>query len=214
MAYGATGCTVFDWHSGMTVALARIGGDYGVEADWPSITKEWRRTSTDTVKEGLPTDGSCATIEIDGILLLTLDRMLEGQALTGLPEEGREGLVQTWHEPEVRADIGEALPRLLRRFIDSPFMILNIRLAIDPSRRSTLSWDCAIFCEMIGIYKTLPGFYRTVARWPAFSQDEILLVTTNNSDLKAAHENSFSTAFVYRPSEWGGVPPLDPELDR
>ena len=33
-----TGGTVFDWHSGVAAALARIGGETGYDADWPALT--------------------------------------------------------------------------------------------------------------------------------------------------------------------------------
>jgi 2-haloacid dehalogenase len=208
-----TGGTVFDWHSGVTEALSRIGSEFRIEADWPALTKEWRRTSTDMVKEGLPTDGGRASIDMDGVLRLTLDRMLDERGIEGFSHEARARLVHAWHDLDAWSDVVEALPRLRRKFIVSPFTILNTRLVIDASRRAGLSWDCIISCEMIGIYKTLPGSYETAARWLGHPHDEILLVTTHNNDLQAAHENGFPTAFVYRPDEWGDIPSLDPEPD-
>jgi 2-haloacid dehalogenase len=208
-----TGGTVFDWHSGVAASLSRIGSEFGIQADWPALTKEWRRTSTDMVKKGLPADGGRSTIDMDGVLRLTLDQMLAARGLDHMAEEGRRRLVHAWHDLDAWPDVGQALPRLRRKFIISPFTILNTRLVIDASRRSNLSWDCVISCEMIGIYKTLPGSYETAARWLGLSHDEILLVTTHNNDLKAAHENGFPTAFVYRPDEWGDIPSLDPEPD-
>ena len=44
-----TGGTVFDWHSGVAAALARIGSEADYDADWPALTKEWRRLSTGMV---------------------------------------------------------------------------------------------------------------------------------------------------------------------
>lgn len=208
-----TGGTVFDWHSGVSRALQQIGAESGVEADWIALTREWRKTSTDMVKAGLPSDGGRASIDMDGVLRMTLDRMLAERQVDGFDDAARNRLVQAWHDLDAWKDVGEALPLLRQRFIVSPFTILNTRLVIDASRRSRLNWDCIISCEMIGIYKTLPGSYETAARWLALNHDEILLVTTHNNDLAAAHENGFPTAFVYRPDEWGDIPSMDPEPD-
>jgi 2-haloacid dehalogenase len=208
-----TGGTVFDWHSGVAAALARIGGEADYDTDWPSLTKDWRRLSTRMVNEGLPADGGRASINMDDVLRLTLDDILSRRGLDGMPEEARRALVQAWHDLDAWDDVKTGLPRLRQRFVISPFTILNTRLVIDASRRAKLSWDCVISCEMTGIYKTLPGAYETAARWLALPHDRILLVTTHNNDLRAGHSYGFPTAYVHRPNEWGDIPSLDPDPD-
>lgn len=207
-----TGGTVFDWHGGIAAAFARAGAANGASADWAALTKQWRRRSTDWVNEGLPTDGGRATIDMDDVLRKTLDDVLMQNALE-LPDRARVELVRAWRELDAWPDVGSALPRLRQRFVIAPFTILNTELVISASRRAKLSWDCIISCEMIGIYKTLPGSYATAARWLGHKHENILMVTTHNNDLRAAHDNGFRTAFVYRRKEWAEQPQPSPEPD-
>ena len=207
-----TGGTVFDWHGGIAAALGRVGAASGVSGDWPALTKQWRRRSTDWVNEGLPTDGGRATLNMDDVLRKTLDQVLKESRIE-LPEAAHVELVRAWRELDAWPDVPSGLPRLRQRFVVSPFTILNTQLVISASRRAKLSWDCIISCEMIGIYKTLPGSYETAARWLGEKHENILMVTTHNNDLRAAHENGFKTAFVYRRKEWAELPQPSPIPD-
>jgi len=207
-----TGGTVFDWHSGIAAAFGRIGAANKVSGDWPALTKQWRRRSTDWVNDGLPTDGSRATLNMDDVLRETLEKVLEDSHVD-LPEVARVELVRAWRELDAWPDVQSALPRLRERFVVTPFTILNTELVISASRRARLSWDCIISCEMIGIYKTLPGSYATAARWLGEKHENILMVTTHNNDLRAAYENGFKTAFVYRRKEWAELPQPSPDPD-
>jgi 2-haloacid dehalogenase len=204
---------VFDWHSGVSTALARIGDASGYGGDWPALTKEWRRLSTGMVEDGLPTDGGRASLDMDDVLRLTLDDLLSRRGLGDITEQARRELVHAWHDLDAWDDVKSGLPRLRKRFVAAPFTILNTRLVIDASRRARLSWDCVISCEMIGIYKTLPGAYETASRWLALPHDRILLVTTHNNDLRAGHTYGFPTAYIHRPHEWGDIPSPDPDPD-
>lgn len=207
-----TGGTVFDWHGPVSAALERIGREAGHEADWPALTKDWRRLSTGMVNDGLPTDNGRASIDMDDVLARTLDDVLAGQGID-LPREARGRLVRAWRELDAWPDIATGLPRLRERFVVAPFTILNTELVISASRRARICWDCIISCEMIGIYKTLPGSYATAARWLGLRPDQILMVTTHNNDLRAARSNGFRTAFVYRRGQWADIPSPDPEPD-
>lgn len=207
-----TGGTVFDWHGGIATAFGRIGAAGSVSGDWPALTKQWRRRSTDWVNEGLPTDGGRATLDMDDVLRKTLDQVLDENRID-LSEAARAQLVRAWRELDAWPDVKSGLPRLRERFVVTPFTILNTELVISASRRAKLSWDCIISCEMIGIYKTLPGSYATAARWLGKKHENILMVTTHNNDLRAAHENGFKTAFVYRRKEWAELPQPSPTPD-
>ncbi len=207
-----TGGTVFDWHGGIAAAFERVGAAAGIAGDWPALTKHWRRRSTGWVNDGLPTDGGRATIDMDDVLRRTLDDVLARERVD-LPESARAQLVRAWRELDAWPDVPLALPRLRERFVVTPFTILNTELVISASRRARLSWDCVISCEMIGIYKTLPGSYATAARWLGQKHENILMVTTHNNDLRAAHEYGFKTAFVYRRKEWAEIPQPSPEPD-
>jgi 2-haloacid dehalogenase len=208
-----TGGTVLDWHSGISKAFAETGAADGVTADWPALTKTWRRQSTDLVKEGIPMEGGLASLDMDGVLHQTLISTLRDHEVGGFSPGGLASLVAAWRRIGAWPDVKTALPRLRSRFVIAPFTILKTSLIIEASRLAGLSWDCVISCEMIGIYKTHPVAYETAARWLDLPHNRILMVTTHNNDLTAAHEYGFRTAFVRRPNEWGGERPPDPEPD-
>jgi 2-haloacid dehalogenase len=206
-----TGGTLFDWHTAVQRALARRGDERGIAADWPAVTKTWRVLSTGRVEAGLPESGGRATKDMDDVLAETLVVALEEHAVSGFTSEDQADLVRGWREMEAWPDVPAALPRLRRRFIVAPFTILRTALVIEVSRRAGLCWDAVISCEMTGVYKTLPGAYRTAARWLDLPPERIMLVSTHNNDIRAARASGFHTAFVYRPAEWADISSKDPE---
>jgi 2-haloacid dehalogenase len=208
-----TGGTIFDWYAGVLAALSETGRRLGIDADWSAMTMEWRRLSTTMVNDGLPLSGGRATMDMDDVLAKTLDQVLDKYSLADLPASERTELVRAWRELDAWSDVATGLPRLRERFITAPFTILNTKLVIAASRRGRLNWDCIVSCEMIGIYKTHPDTYATTARWLGLEPQNILMVTTHNNDLRAAHACGYRTAYVYRPKEWGPIPSLDPEPD-
>lgn len=208
-----TGGTIFDWYSGVVAALGEAGRRLGVDADWSAITMAWRRRSTGMLNDGLPLSGGRAVVDMDDVLAKTLDQVLEEYGLGDLPQPERADLVSAWRALDAWSDVPTGLPRLRERFIVAPFTIFNTELVIAASRRGRLSWDCIVSCEMIGIYKTHPDTYATTARWLGLKPQNILMVTTHNNDLRAAHSCGYRTAYVYRPKEWGPIPSLDPEPD-
>jgi len=208
-----TGGTILDWHTGVVRSMAATGAELGIRADWPALAKHWRRLSTTMVNDGLPEAGGKASIDMDGVLRLTLDTVLAEAGLT-LGADICERLVRGWRDLDAWPDVPSGLPRLRERFFVVPFTILNTELVIQASRRARLSWDCIISCEMIGIYKTHPTSYATAVRWLGLRPEQVLMVTTHNNDLRASHANGLRTAFVYRRDQWGEIPSPDPEPDK
>ena len=206
-----TGGTILDWHTGVVRAMEAVGAETGVHADWPALAKQWRRLSTGMVNDGLPEAGGQASIDMDGVLRLTLDTVL-AEARLPLAATMRERLVRGWRDLDPWPDVPGGLPRLRESFVVVPFTILNTELVIQASRRARLSWDCVISCEMIGISKTHPVAYATAARWLGLQPEQILMVTTHNNDLKASHANGFRTAFVHRREQWADIPSPDPGI--
>jgi 2-haloacid dehalogenase len=88
------------------------------------------------------------------------------------------------------------------------FTILSLSLIVDVSRRNGIDWDAVIPCEMLGVYKPLPGSYQRAAALLAVEPHEIL--ACHNFDRDAARGVGYRTAFVRRPDEGGPTGPLDP----
>jgi 2-haloacid dehalogenase len=206
-----TGGTLFDWHSAVHRALEREGARRGIAADWAAVTKTWRRLSTTLVDKGMPEENGRATLDMDGVLALTLEETLERHEIRDFTPEDSASLVLGWREMAAWPDVPVGLPILRSRYVVAPFTILRAALVIECSRRAGISWDAVISCEMIGIYKTRKPAYMTAARWLDLPPERIMLVSTHNNDIRAARSYGFRTAFLYRPDEWWDIPSLDPE---
>ncbi len=206
-----TGGTLFDWHSAVHRALEQRGGVRGIGADWPALTKTWRTLSTTMVDVGLPQSGGRATMDMDDVLAVTLRAALDQHRVTGLTDLDVADLVLAWRRMEPWPDVPLALPLLRRRFTLAPFTILRTALVVEASRAAGLWWDAIISCEMIGVYKTQRAAYETAARWLDLPPDRIMLVSTHNNDIRAAHRYGFHTAYLYRPHEWWDIPSRDAE---
>jgi 2-haloacid dehalogenase len=206
-----TGGTLFDWHVAVHRALERQGRQRGIEADWAAVTKTWRRLSTTMVDQGMPEENGRATLDMDGVLALTLDQALEKHGITAFSAEDKAALVLGWREMAPWPDVPVGLPILRSRYVVAPFTILRAALVIECTKRAGLSWDAIISCEMIGVYKTRKPAYMTAAHWLDLPPERIMLCSTHNNDIRAARSYGFHTAFLYRPHEWWDIPSLDPE---
>lgn len=204
-----TGGTVLDWFGTISESFDRLAGERGerdTAADRAELTRAWRRSSTDLVKELSRTETGEATIDMDGVLARTLDQTLDDHGVTWPTGEDRAALVAAWRSMRPWPDVTGALPRLRRHHVAAPFTIMKTALVLAASRTAGIEWDAVFSCEMIGTYKTHPRTYATVARWLDLRPAQILMVTTHNDDLAAAHRAGYRTAFVHRPHEWGDVP--------
>ena len=205
-----TGGTVFDWHSGVTAALAEAGARSGVDADWPSVTRTWRRRSTDHVKAVTTERDGRMHEDMDEVLRTTLVSTLAHHHVSGMDGE-TDALVRGWRRMPAWPDSAEGLARLRTRFTVASFTILRTSTVIGSSRLSGVQWDAIFSCEFTGVYKTAPASYASACRWLDLPPARVVRATTHTNDLVAAHENGLRTAFIHRPDEWAGFPSPDPE---
>lgn len=205
-----TGGTVFDWHTGVAAAFAEAGRRAGVDADWPALTKTWRRLSTDRVKAVTVEDDGRMDDDMDDVLRDTLAETLARHGVRGLDAENA-ALVRGWRRMPAWPDSAEGIARLRRRYVVASFTILRTSTVIGSSRASGVEWDAIFSCEMTGVYKTAPASYANAARWLDLPPERIVLATTHNNDLAAARENGFRAAYIHRRREWAELPSPDPE---
>ena len=200
-----TGGTILDWHHGLSRAFATAGARRGLQADWPTITNEYRRRSLQAML-----DAEHPTFTIDDVHREMLDTVVAECGLQAFTAEDREAIWRTWHALDAWPDFVPALARLRTKYVVASFTILTTSLVVEVSRKNSITWDCLISCEMIGIYKPRPEAYHTAARWLALEPHEILMVACHNFDLMAARAAGYCSAFVRRPTEWGPSGPPDP----
>jgi 2-haloacid dehalogenase len=199
-----TGGTVLDWHRGLTTAMSAWGVANGVEQDWHALANEHRRRSlrrmTNTVEPAF---------NIDDVHRDVLGELFDENGLAGSPAE-RRAIAAQWHRLDAWPDFVPALRRLRRHRICVSFTILSLSLIVDVSRHNGIDWDAVIPCEMLRVYKPLPGAYWHAASFLGVEPREILMVACHNFDLDAARGVGYRTAFVRRPDEWGPAGPPDP----
>ena len=142
---------------------------------------------------------------------VVLDEIISESSLDAFTKEDRYDIWwRTAHNLEAWPDFPGVLPRLREKFICASLTILSFRIIIDTAKRNGLSWDTVISCEAIGKYKRLPDVYLTAADWLQLRPEECCMVAAHNSDLDAAKNAGFKTAFVRRPDEWGPEGSPDP----
>jgi 2-haloacid dehalogenase len=74
---------------------------------------------------------------------------------------------------------------------------------VDMARRAGLPWDAILGAEVARAYKPQPQAYDSAARMLGLTPAECLMVAAHPSDLAAAAERGFRTAYVHRPLEYG-----------
>ena len=204
-----TGGTILDWQSGFSKALERAGAKYGLEKDWRALANDLRRRTLGRMAN--LGEYSPPEYNIDDSHRFVLDEIISENGLDAFTKEDRYDIWwRTSHDLQAWSDFPEILPKLRTKFICASFTILSFRLIIDTAKRNGLSWDVVISCEAIGKYKRLPEAYLTAASWLQLRPEECCMVACHNSDLDAAKNAGFKTAFVRRPDEWGPAGPPDP----
>lgn len=200
-----TGGTVLDWHSGISSAMAAVGRRRGIEANWPAITNEYRRSSLGAIVNQL-----APRFNFDDVHRDQLDRVLDRHGIKGFSKEDRDEIWRAWFTLDTWPDFQAGLVRLRKIVPCVSFTLLTPRLVIDVSRRNGIDWDAIFSCEMLGVYKTRPQAYQAVVKLMQLEPAEILMVACHNFDLDAARGEGYKTCFVRRPQEWGVGGPPDP----
>ena len=108
-----------------------------------------------------------------------------------------------WHRLDPWPDAIAGLARLKTALIIAPLSNGNIALLLDMAKRSGLPWDAILGAEVARAYKPAPEAYLRTADILALRPEKICLVAAHNSDLAAARQHGFRTAFVPRPTEHG-----------
>ncbi len=198
-----TGGTVLDWHSGFRDALKRTGEKYGLTKDWADLANKLRKKSMNAMLQ--LGENSDPEYNFDGAHRFCLEEVLREEGVTDFSDADMHFIAyETPHSFNCWADFPDALERLRKKFLVCSFTILSYRLIMDSARHNQLSWDAVFSCEGIGKYKMLAEPYERVAFFLQVNPENCLMVAAHPWDLNAAKKSGYSTAFVERPSEWGG----------
>lgn len=120
-----------------------------------------------------------------------------------LPEEAVVDLNLAWHRLDPWPDSVDGISRLKSAHIVAPLSNGNISLLLDMAKNAGLPWDAILGAEPVRAYKPMPDAYLRTADILGLDPGECMMVAAHNSDLAAARDCGFQTAFVARPSEHG-----------
>ena len=196
-----TGGTILDWHSGICAKLAEIGKRRGIEADWSTITNDYRRKSL------LAMTGGDADFQphfnIDDVHREQIEIVSREHGLHQFTDADFKEIRDAWHGLKCWPDVTKGLARLRTKYIVASLTILSFRLIIDSSKPAGIVWDAVLSCEAIGHYKMRPQPYIKAAKWLQLEPSECLMVAAHPADLAAASRVGYRTAMINRPLEWG-----------
>lgn len=190
--------TVVDWRSSIIAELNFFGTRHGLQRDWASFADAWRAgyaPAMDRVRRGeLP------WTRIDDLHREILVDLLGG---VRVDEAEIDDLNRAWHRLTPWPDSVPGLHRLKQRFVITTLSNGNLSLLTNMAKNAGLPWDCVISAELFGHYKPDPEAYLGCARLLDVAPDELMLVATHPSDLRAARACGLRTGYVVRPLEHG-----------
>jgi 2-haloacid dehalogenase len=193
--------TCVDWRTGVARDVAAMAARHGVSVDAPAIADAWRaeyQPQMQTVR-----DGSRPWVTLDVLHRESLDGVLAGTALAGIPAEDRDALTRAWHRLDPWPDTVPGLARMKARAIIAPHSNGHIALLLNMARRAGLPWDVILGSETARAYKPLPESYLRNVAAIGLAPHEVMMVAAHNDDLAAAAACGLRTAFVARPLEHG-----------
>lgn len=193
--------TVVDWRGSVAREAERLLGPKGHALDWGGFADGWRARYVPAMAK--VSRGERPFVILDALHRENLVELLAEHGIGGLTEAEIDALNLAWHRLDPWPDVLEGLARLKRRYILATLSNGNVRLMVDMARRAGLPWDVILGAEVARAYKPQPEAYDSAARMLALQPAECLMVAAHPSDLAAAAERGFATAYVARPLEYG-----------
>ena len=193
--------TVVDWRGSIVAEGEAWGRSIGLTIDWARFADRWRSgyaPAMDKVRRGdLP------WTRLDALHRMLLEDLLREFGITGLGEEAKDHWNRVWHRLQPWPDAIAGLTRLRKKFTIAPLSNGNVSLLADMAKNAGLPWDLILSAELARHYKPDREVYLTAAELLGLRPEEVTMVAAHRSDLDAARNCGFGTAFLYRPGEFG-----------
>jgi 2-haloacid dehalogenase len=204
--------TVVDWRNSVASEIEVLARTKGWSVDPFAFAEAWRgkyQPSMEPVRRG-----ESPYVRLDDLHRRSLEQVLAEFELTGLTEAELVALNKAWHRLTPWPDCVPGLRRLKARFILATMSNGNVALMVGMAKNAGLPWDMILGAEPARNYKPVPGVYLTGADWLDLEPGEILMTAAHNSDLAAARDLGFRTAFITRPTEYGPNQTKDVEAEQ
>lgn len=193
--------TVVDWRSSVIREGEALAREKGIEADWAAFADAWRGLYQPAMSK--VRDGERPWTILDALHRESLDELVEPFGLGALSAAELDQLNRVWHRLDPWPDSVEGLTRLKRKYILSTLSNGNIALLLNMAKHAGLPWDTVLGAEVARCYKPQPRAYLRTAEAMGLAPKQCMLVAAHNSDLVAASDCGYKTAFVARPTEHG-----------
>jgi 2-haloacid dehalogenase len=206
--------TVVDWRSGVARDAAPFLARHGISGiDPAAFADAWRRRygpAMEEVRSGRRPFVRLDVLHRENLLAVLADYGIE---IARIPAEEVDELNLAWHRLDPWPDSLSGLTRLKATRIIAPLSNGNIALMLDMAKRAGIPWDAILGAEVVQAYKPMPEAYLRTADVLGLRPEQMCLVAAHNSDLAAARQCGYKTAFVARPTEHGPGQTTDLKAD-
>lgn len=197
--------TVVDWRTSIANEVKRVPGLESV--DNYQFADLWRakyQPAMERIRSGVR-----PWTKLDDLHLENLIEVLDELGVKALTKAQVHDLNRIWHRLEPWPDTVEGLRRLKERYIIATLSNGNVSLIVNMAKHAGLPWDMVLGAEVVKHYKPQPEAYLKSAEMLDLRPQQCMLVAAHNSDLVAASQCGFKTAFVVRPTEYGPEQNID-----
>ena len=199
--------TVVDWRTSIANEVKQISELTHVDSG--KFADRWRARYQPAMEQ--IRNGSRPWTKLDDLHYENLLEVLEEFGIDSLPGETISDLNFAWHRLNPWEDSVEGLYRIKSGYIIATLSNGNVSLIVNMAKNANLPWDMVLGAEVVRHYKPQPESYLKSAEMLNLPPTACMLVAAHNSDLVAASQCGFKTAFVARTTEHGPNQSIDLE---
>lgn len=199
--------TVVDWRTSIANEVKQISELAHVDSG--KFADRWRAMYQPAMEQ--IRNGSRPWTKLDDLHYENLLEVLKEFGIGSMSKEKILDLNFAWHRLNPWEDSVEGLHRIKAEYIIATLSNGNVSLIVNMAKNANLPWDMVLGAEVVKHYKPQPESYLKSAEMLDLLPTACMLVAAHNSDLVAASQCGFKTAFVARPTEHGPNQNIDLE---
>lgn len=203
--------TVVDWHGSIIREGQLLAANKGYDVDWAKFAISWRAGYGPAMNK--VRNGEMPWTKIDDLHRMILDDLAEEYNLTGMSEAELVHFNEAWHRLSPWPDTVSGLNKLKSKYVIATLSNGNVSLLTHMAKNGGLPWDAILSAELSGHYKPDPKAYLKAADLLSLKPEQVMMVATHPSDLRAAARTGMKTAYVIRPLERGPGRPVNRNPD-
>ena len=203
--------TVVDWHGSIIREGQLLAANKGYDVDWAKFAISWRAGYGPAMNK--VRNGEMPWTKIDDLHRMILDDLVEEYNLTGMSEAELVHFNEAWHRLSPWPDTVSGLNKLKSKYVITTLSNGNVSLLTHMAKNGGLPWDAILSAELSGHYKPDPKAYLKAADLLSLKPEQVMMVATHPSDLRAAARTGMKTAYVIRPLERGPGRPVNRNPD-